>query len=328
MSKKSKLSSWIQIFKQTASEFSADNATKLAAALSYYTVFSIGPLILVIISSVGLFFETTRITQSVYNQISGMMGNDAAKQILEISNNMRVEQKASIFTIIGVVSLIIGATGIFAEIQDSINYIWSIKAKPKQGWLKYLKTRVLSFSLILSMGFLLLVSLLINTVVDLLTQRLARLFGDANVFLFKGVNYLILFTIITLLFTLIYKVLPDARIRWRDTVVGAAFTGLLFLLGKYGIGLYLGNSSTANTYGAAASVILLLLWVYYSAMILYFGAEFTKVYALHKGEGIRPLPHAVFIEKREIKELPNHPDEEKDKELEGEEVPIIRTHRS
>jgi membrane protein len=296
---------WLQMFKRTLIEFNDDNVIKLSASLAYYTVFSIGPLLLVLLSLTGLFFEQEAVTGKLYSQISSLIGVTGAEQVLKIIQNMREQQSAAKFSIIGAVILVFGATTVFTDIQDSINYIWSIRAKPKKGWLKYLRNRLLSFSLIVGLGFLLTVSLFVNTLADMLTQRLERLFADQMVILFKVVNVGILFVIISGLFAVIYKVLPDAQIKWRDSFVGAAFTGVLFLLGKFVIGYYLGNSDMGNTYGAAASVVIILSWVYYTSTILYFGAEFTKVYAVTKGGGIEPYDTAVFIIKQEAKELPN-----------------------
>jgi membrane protein len=297
--------SYFKLLKETFSEFSADNVVKLSASLAYYTVFSIGPLLLVIISLTGLFFEQNAVTGKIYYQLSGLVGKDGADQVINILQNIREQNSAAKFSIIGTAILVFGATTVFADIQDSINYIWSIKAKPKKGWLKYLKNRLLSFSLIVGIGFLLVVSLLINTVTDALTSKLQDMFVGAAVIVFQVFNVLLLYGIISVLFAVIYRVLPDARIRWKDAFVGAGFTGLLFVLGKFLIGYYLGSSDLGNTYGAAASVIIILSWVYYTSIILYFGAEFTKVYAMNKGGGIQPYDTAVFIIKREAKELPN-----------------------
>ncbi len=300
-----KVKTYFKLLKEAYDEFSSDNVVKLSASLAYYTVFSIGPLLLVIISLTGLFFEKERITGNLYSQMNGLIGKEGADQLMSIIQQMQQQNTAAQFSIIGIALLVFGATTVFADIQDSINYIWSIRAKPKKGWLKFLTNRLLSFSLLVGVGFLLVVSLLINTITDLLTSRLQRLFAEETVIVFKGLNLLILFVIISFLFSVIYKVLPDARIRWKDAMVGATFTGLLFLLGKFLIGVYLGSSSIASTYGAAASIIIILSWVYYSSIILYFGAEFTKVYALKMGKGIQPYQTAVFIIKREAKELPN-----------------------
>lgn len=295
---------FFKILKESAVEFMEDNAMKLSASLSYYTVFAIGPLLLVIIALIGVFVDKQAVTESLYGQMQKLLGARGAEQILDIITALQQSQDAHKFGIIGGVSLFISATAVFLEIQDSINYIWSIKAKPKKGWLRIITNRLLSFSLIIGLGFLLAVSLLANTLADLLTERIARLLGQGQAILLQGAGLIILFVIITLLFTIIYKVLPDAKIHWRDAVVGSSFTGVLFLLGKFLIGFYLGNSGVGSTYGAAASIIIILLWVYYSGIILYFGAEFTKIWALNRGHGIRPDSTAVFILKRDAKELP------------------------
>jgi membrane protein len=297
--------SFFQLMKETFNEFMDDNGTKLSASLSYYTIFSIGPLLLLIISLTGLFVDKETVASTINGQVQSLLGAQAADQIIEITASLQKQNEgARIGSIISAITLFLGATGVFLEIQDSINYIWGIKAKPKKGWLRLITNRLLSFSLIIGMGFLLVVSLLINTLADLLTGRLARLFGEGQVILVQGVGLVILFLIITLLFAIIYKVLPDAKIHWRDAVAGASFTGILFLIGKFLIGFYLGNSKLGLTYGAAASVIIILLWVYYSAIILYFGAEFTKVYAFKIGHGLVPNRTAVVIEKRKERELP------------------------
>jgi membrane protein len=200
--------------------------------------------------------------------------------------------------------LIIGATGVFTEMQDSINYIWSVKAKPKKGWLQFLINRLLSFSLILVMGFIMLVSLVLSALLNLMNDKLERLFSSYTVYLLHIFNSTITLVVIAILFTLIYKILPDAIISWKDAIIGSAVTAGLFLLGKFLINYYLSSANLDVTYGTAASIIIILSWVYYNALILYFGAEFTKMYALHAGEGIRPKQTAVFIIKRESKEVP------------------------
>lgn len=296
---------YFNLIKESANEFSDDNATKLSASLAYYTIFSIGPLLLVIITIMGIFYQKADVTNQVFRQMSTMVGESGALQLKSILDNInKNQQNTTLFGIIGVVVLVFGATGIFTEIQGSINYIWSVKAKPKRGWLKYITDRLLSFSLIIGIGFLMLVSLLINVVLDLVAARLQLFFGEANVILVKGINLTLLFAVVTFLFAVIYKVLPDAKIFWRDALAGATVTGIFFIIGKFLIGYYLGSSASVNTYGAAASIIILLSWVYYSSIILYFGAEFTKVYAMKWGKGITVYETAVYIIKREAKELP------------------------
>jgi len=291
------------ILKMAFEEFVSDNALKLSASLSYYTIFSIAPLIIIIISLAGIFFGVDAVQGRIYGQINGLVGNSAAVQIQDIIKNVQKSQSSQGGAIIGFIILMIGASGVFTEIQDSINFIWSVKAKPKKGWVKLIINRLLSFSLIASFGFLLLVSLMINAIMDVLSDQLISLFPNATVYLFYFLNMVLIFIIISCLFAIIFKVLPDAKIKWKDSFIGAFFTAFLFIIGKYLIGLYLANSNVGETYGAAASIVLVLLWVYYSSIILYFGAEFTKMYALHFGGKIIPNDTAVFIVKQEVKEI-------------------------
>jgi membrane protein len=199
--------------------------------------------------------------------------------------------------------LFFGATGVFTEMQDSINFIWSVRAKPRRGLVKIALDRLLSFSLIIGFGFVLMVSLAVHALVDLLYDKLRGSFSEVAVVVFQVVNYVILFIVISAMFTVIFRILPDAKIRWRDALVGAMFTAVLFLIGKSLISLYLTKSDVDITFGAAASVVIILVWVYYSSIILYFGAEFTKVYAMNFGGGIVPEKTAVFIIKQEVTEL-------------------------
>jgi membrane protein len=294
---------FFRVIKSAAVEFIADKGMKLSAALAYYTVFSIGPVLVIIISLAGLFYGREAVQGTIYFQINDFIGNSAALQVQEIIQNIEKSQLGASGAMVGFIVLLVGATGVFTEMQDSINYIWSIKAKPKRGIVKLLTDRLISFSLILSFGFVMLVSLIINAFVDILQKQLMVYFDAETVYIFQIVNYIVLFAIITVLFAIIFKVLPDATIRWRDAFIGAAFTAVLFLIGKFLIGFYLSHSRIGETYGAAASILLVLLWVYYTSIILFFGAEFTKVYTLNYGGGIEPNKTAVFILKREAKEL-------------------------
>lgn len=291
------------VLKEAAKAFSGDNAVKLSAALSYYTIFAIGPLLVIVLSLSGIFLGEAAVEGKLYGQIRGLIGSEAAKQVQEIIQNIQKTNNSTIGAIIGGIVLVIGATGIFAEIQDSINYIWSLKAKPKRGFIKLLMNRLLSFSLIISLGFLLIVSLVANALMDILNERLTRFFPDTMVYIIYGLNIVLLLAVISLLFAIIFKVLPDGKIKWKDAFVGAFFTSILFLIGKSAIGYYLGNSKLGTTYGTAASIVIILTWVYYTSIILYFGAEFTKIYALEFGGGIVPNETAVFIIKQEAKEL-------------------------
>ena len=284
--------------------FSNDNAFKLSASLSYYTIFALGPLLLIMISLSDFFLKKEDVEGRVYEQLNGLIGSDAALQIQNIIASVKGTHATTTGAIIGFIALFIGATGVFTEMQSSINFIWSVRAKPKKGWLKFIINRLLSFSLVLGLGFLLLVSLIVNALLSLLNQKLLLRFPDFNPEYFSAANTVIIIAIISLLFAVIYKVLPDAVISWKDAWIGSLFTAVLFLLGKFIIGYYLGKANLGITYGTAASIVIILTWVYYSAVILYFGAEFTKIYALHSGEGIRPKPTAVFIIKKESREVP------------------------
>jgi membrane protein len=206
--------------------------------------------------------------------------------------------------VFGLIILLIGASGVFAEIQDSINFIWGIEAKPKRGLIKYVYNRLMSFSMIGSVGFLLLVGLIVNSLVDILSSRLADIFPKNVIFLFYILNFSLVFSIVTFLFTIIFKTLPDGKIAFRDCIIGATFTAFLFMIGKFAIGFYLGRYNMSSIYGAAGSVLIILVWVYYSAIILYFGAEFTKVFAYTHGQKIIPNRYSVQIHKAKEIELP------------------------
>jgi membrane protein len=294
---------FMKVFRGATTNFIDDNGLKLSASLSYYTIFAVAPMILMVMALAGIFLGTEAVQGKIYGQINGLVGNSTALEIQNIIKNIQQTHHTTAGSIVGVVILVLAATGVFTEIQDSINYIWSVKAKPRKGWVKMIFNRLLSFSLIISFGFILLVSLLINAVIDLLSDRLKLYFAGITVSLLYIVNIFLLFLIIATLFAIIFKVLPDARMKWKDTFIGAFFTALLFIVGKFLIGFYLGNSSVSTTYGPAASIVILLLWVYYSSIILFFGAEFTQVYARHYGGGIIPNETAVFIIKKEAKEI-------------------------
>ncbi len=293
----------VYLFRETLHQFIDDNALQLSAALSYYTIFSLPPLLIIIISLCGYFFGADAVRGRIFWQIRGLVGNDAALQIQEVIKNVSLSNSNSFVTVFGVVVLLIGASGVFSEIQDSINYIWGLVAKPKRGLIKFIKNRIMSFSMIGSLGFLLMVGLVVNSITDVLNERLSARFPKDAFFLFTAANLVIVFAIITLLFTFIFKTLPDGRIVLRDCLVGASFTAALFMVGKFAIGAYLGSSAVASVYGAAGSIILILVWVYYSAIILYFGAEFTKVYAHTHGDKITPNEYSLQIIKQKVIEI-------------------------
>lgn len=286
------------LLKTTFNEFQDDNGIKLSAALSYYTFFSLAPLLIVIISLLGFFFGEVAVRGEIFSKINGLVGNDAALQIQETIKNISLSNSNAFAAAIGVIILLVGASGVFAEIQDSLNFIWGIKAKPKRGLIKFIKNRLVSFSMIAAVGFILMVGLIVNSLIDILYTRLASYFPHEIITLFYALNLMIVFIIIALLFTLIFKTLPDGKVNLSDCIIGASFTAVLFMIGKFAIGAYLSRSSIASVYGAAGSVILILVWVYYSAIILYFGAEFTKVYTYTHGQKIIPNQYSVQISKQ------------------------------
>lgn len=282
-------------------DFLDDRATKFSAALSYYTIFALPPLIILIISASGFFIEEKDVSEFFYQQVSDLVGPNTAREVENAMNNVTLNRSGVLPTVIGVAMLLFSASGVFAEIQSSINYIWGFVAKPEKSVIRMVKNRLLSFAMIASVGFLLLVSLLINSLASILYDYLAEFFAESTIYLVKVLNNAIVFVLITFLFALIFKTLPNGIIRLKDAFVGAAFTAVLFMIGKWGIGIYLGTTATSSLYGAAGSIIVMLMWVYYSAMILYFGAEFTKNYALLFGERIRPGQFSLEIDKNAIK---------------------------
>jgi membrane protein len=259
-----------------------------------------GPLLIVIISLCGLFLEQEAVEGKVYDVLQGFIGQDTAVQLQEIIKNASIGNKGVIATVVGIITLLIGATTVFAEIQDSINSIWGLKAKPKKGWLKIIQNRFLSFSIIVSLGFLLLVSLVITGIIEGISTRLQQRFPDTTLIIFYIVNLLLTLGISMLIFAVVFKVLPDARIKWKDVFAGALVTAVLFLAGKFGISLYISQTKVGSTYGAAGSLVVLLLWVYYSSILLYFGAAFTKAYAVRFGSAIYPSEYAVTTREIEV----------------------------
>ena len=282
--------------------FNDNKVLKLSGALAYFTVFSMGPMFIVMIFFADVFYGREAIEGTIYDQMHGLVGPAAASQIQEIIRNATLSGKTSITAIIGFTTLLIGATTVFSEIQDSINMIWNLKPKPKKGWLKILMNRLISFSVVVGLGFVLLVSLILNGLIEGLMDRLQIRFPDLTVILIYIFNLVITFVIITLLFSIIYKVLPDAKIKWKDVIIGSMSSAVLFMLGKFAITFYIGSSDIGSTYGTAGSFVVLLLWVYYSSVILYFGAEFTKAWAAMYGSRIYPSQYAVWIKHVEVEE--------------------------
>lgn len=287
------------LLKDSYNGFTNDRCLKLSAALAYYTVFSLAPLLVLVISLISFFYGREAIQGQIFSQINGLVGNQAAAQIQDMIKSVELSGKTNTALAIGIITLLVGATSIFIEIQDSVNLIWRVKAKPKRGWVKLLKDRLLSSSLVISLGFLLLVSLIINGLVLALSDFLTQYIPRIGVLLISGFNFALSTAVVATLFGIIFKVLPDAKIAWKDVRWGAIFTALLFMLGRYVIGLYVETTSTSSAYGAAGSLIVILVWIYYTAAILYFGAEFTQAYANHFGVRIAPADYAVYVEQIE-----------------------------
>ncbi len=270
------------ITKETANQWIDDDCMRLSAALSYYTIFSLGPLLILAISVAGFFLGAEAARGELSYQLTGLLGEEGAKAVEGIVAGAREEKSGVIATIVGFVILIIGATGVFAELKSALNFIWHAAPPKSSGVVAFLRARLLSFAMVLAIGFLLLVSLLLNAAVAI-TGKFMNGFLPLPEVALQGLTTLASFLVITILFALIFKVLPDKDVKWRDVWIGAAITSVLFSIGKLLIGLYLGKSSVASTFGASGSVVIILVWSYYSSLILFIGAEFTEVYSRRHG---------------------------------------------
>ncbi|MGE5224422.1 MAG: YihY/virulence factor BrkB family protein [Omnitrophica WOR_2 bacterium] len=290
-----KIKDFISFMKKVFKEWSEDKVSRLAAALSYYTVFSLAPFLVIIIAIIGLILGNQQNVQNqVMVQIQDLVGQSGAQAIQSMIEGARRPSSSIIAAMLGVVFLLLGASGLFGQLQDSLNTIWEVTPKPNQGILGIVKQRFFSFAMVLGIAFLLLVSLIISTVLSALGRFTLGLFPGFDVIM-QVINFIFSFAVVTLLFALMFKYLPDVKISWGDVWFGSIVTALLFTIGKFLIGLYLGRSSYTSTYGAAGSLVILLLWIYYSGQILFLGAEVTKVYANQYGTRIVPEPNAVSL---------------------------------
>jgi membrane protein len=285
------------LLKQTFSEWLEDKAPQLGAALAYYTVFSLAPLILVLLAMVGLLFRND--PGGAWNKITEQMSYFLDKSAVEVVQNIAQKaaqpNKSLLATIIGILLALFGASGVFGQLQDALNTIWGVKAKPGGGIWGFVRSRFLSFAMVGGVCFLLLVSLTLESVLKGFSHYIQGVL-PGGIVIAMAVYWIFDLAVVILLFAIIFKFLPDAKIQWRDVWIGAAITAIFFAVGKWALGLYLGSGSAASAYGAASSLITLLLWVYYSSQILLFGAEFTQVYACRAGRGITPDEHAVRVE--------------------------------
>lgn len=291
------LNDFIALVKETATEWVDDKAPQMSAALAYYTVFSIAPMLLIIVAVVGFVWgaQPNAVQGEVLAQVESFIGAEGAGMVQTMLERTSQPSSGILATVIGIAMLLFGATTAFAQLQTALNMMWEVEPKPGQGMKGFVRTRVLSFGMILLMGGLLLVSLAISTALAAVDDALLGWVPGS-----KGLLYLLDVAIslgaLGVLFAILFRYLPDVTIAWRDVWIGAAITALLFLIGRYGLGWYLGRGTATSAYGAAGSLVVLLLWVYYSSLILFFGAEFTQVYARRHGSRIRPAAYAVHTE--------------------------------
>ncbi len=282
---------WLQMFKRTLSDWMEDKALRLSAALAYYSIFSIAPLLVITIGIAGLVLGEEAVTGELYGGLKSYVGAQSAEAIQSMVESASKPSQGVVATVSGFVMLLLGASGVFGELKDALNTIWGVEPKPGRGMLAMARGKFLNFGMVLVIGFLLLISLMLSTAVAGLNHRLESVL-PLPAFVWSAAAFVISLGLVTVLFAMIFKVLPDAQIRWRHVWFGALITALLFEVGKTGLGWYLGREGAASSYGAAGAVVLLLLWVYYTSCILFFGAEFTQVYA-EADEGVtEPAAHA------------------------------------
>lgn len=279
---------------ETAKRWMAADPFRESATISYYAIFSIPGLLIIIIWSAGVFFGEEAVRGEISNQIGSLMGNETAESVEGIVQSSAVEDSGVIMKIIGVGALLFGATTLFFQLQKSLNYLWDVQADPKNNFTKLLMDRASSLGLILVIAFLLLISLLLSSVISVVSGYITRSFGEEVYFVVEIGNFLLSLGIISLLFALMFKVLPDVEIRWKSVWIGAILTGLLFTIGKTLLGVYFGFADPTSSFGAAGTIILVMLWVNYTCLILFFGAEFTQVYAKTYGHPIAPSKHAKW----------------------------------
>lgn len=281
------------LFRDTFNQWIDREPFRSTAVISFYTIFSLPGLLVIIINLAGYFYGEDAVTRRISSEVENMIGGNTAKDIEAIIANASVHQDFTFASLVGVATLIFGATGVFYQLQQTLNQIWEVKPQPKRKIMKMVLDRVFSFGLILAVGFLLLVSLVLSALLTILSDWVAYYFSNTFNIVFRLLDFSLSLAVITFLFAAIFKFLPDAKVPWRDVWVGAFVTALLFVLAKFGLGFYFGHSNPASAYGAAGTIILIMLWVSYAGLILLFGAEFTRVYADSKGERVRPSAFAV-----------------------------------
>ena len=282
-----------QLLKETFQEWQEDKASRIAAALAYYTVFSISPLLVIAIAIAGAFFGQETAQTQITDQLTQLVGEDAVKPILMALNNISQPKIRGMASLISIAVLILGASGIFAQLQDALNTVWKVKPQPGQGILVFLRKRLTSFLMVLAIGFLLILSLILSAVVATLSKYRIDFLPGSQV-LWENLDFFVSLGLLTFLFGLMFKYVPDIKIPWKDVFIGSVITAVLFLFGKFLLGVYLSRGSLGSAYGAAGSLIVFLAWVYYSAQIILLGAEFTQVYSRMYGSKVRPRKHSQF----------------------------------
>ena len=290
---KKRLKNFWALLKDTFGQWNEREPFNNSIIIAYYTIFSLPGLLVIIINVAGYFYDKQEVTRQITTQIEGMIGGDTASDVKSIIDRASQTKGTALASILGIATLLFGATGVFYQIQQILNKMWEVKPKPKQKILKLIRDRIFSFGLILAVGFLLLVSLVISAGLSALSEWASGYIPESLQVLFKVLDFIVSLAVVTLLFASIYKFLPDAKISWRDVWIGAAMTSVLFVIAKFGLGLYFGKSDPGSTYGAAGSIILIMLWVSYAGMILLFGAEFTQVLANRYGKKVQPADTAV-----------------------------------
>ena len=287
-----------ELVRAAFSEWWEDNTFRLAASLAFYTIFSLAPILLIAVEIAAIVLSREQAQQQIVRQIEDLVGSEGGKAIQEVlrgAGRIGGNLKA---VALGLAAILVGSTAVFAELQSALNQIWDVRADPRRNVIKgLLRTRLRSFALALAVGFLLLVSLALSALLTAVQEFLADQMPGLP-WMWQVGNFLVSFVVVAVLFAMIYKYLPDVQITWRDVIIGAVVTAVLFSLGKWLIGLYLGRVAFASTYGAAGSFVVLLIWIYYSALISFLGAEFTQVYARRFGSRIRPEPHAIRVGKK------------------------------
>lgn len=294
----------VQILKQTVKDFSDDECTTMAAALSYYTVFSLPPLLLLIIMIAGAVMDPQDVREALHGQLGallGQSGGDEIRTIMEKAQETKTPDAGRpVAAVLGVATLVLGATGVFGQLQAALNKAWEVKPDPRQGGVRnFLMKRIFSFGMVLAIAFLLLVSLALTAMISAVGGMLGRMMPGVGEVLLHVLNFAVSFGVITLLFAAMFKIVPDAQVAWKDVWVGAVVTSVLFMIGKSAIGFYLGRSNPGEVFGAAGSLAILLVWIYYASMIVFFGAEFTQTWAEHRGEGVVPEKGAVRVVQEE-----------------------------